>query len=245
MIDRKTFFDAVRAPLFGGRISARQSAGLTAILDRWESRNAMGDVRWLAYMLATAQHETARTMQPIRERGGRAYLTRLYDIQGERPALAQRNGNTTPGDGVRYAGRGYVQLTWKDNYVRASERLGIDLAGDPDRALEPRVAADIMFFGMAEGWFTGRLLCDYFNGPRADWLNARRIVNRLDQATTIRTYALAYNAALGGATAARTDQPIDRRTASRSTPTANAQAPRATNSAPVAARGRTASGAGA
>ncbi len=155
MLDRATFLDLIRKPLFGDRMSATQTAGLSALLDAWDGQPQWTDLRWLAYALATAHHETARTMQPIRERGGAAYLRRQYDIAGSRPALARQNGNTVPGDGLRYAGRGYVQLTWKANYRRAGEELGIDLVGAPDLALDPDMAARILFTGMAEGWFTG------------------------------------------------------------------------------------------
>jgi putative chitinase len=236
MIDRRTFFDRIRRPLFGGRISAAQTGGLNALLDAWEQDGRWSDLRWLAYALATAHHETARTMRPIRERGGADYLRRQYDVTGDRPALARRNRNTEPGDGVRYAGRGYVQLTWKTNYLRAGRELDIDLAGAPDRALEPDIAARILFSGMAEGWFTGRRLADYFNAGRTDWRDARRIVNALDKADVIAGYARAYH----GALLAAAGQPSAARTAAQSASAANAQGPRATNSTPVRARGATA-----
>jgi putative chitinase len=236
MIDRLTFFAAIRRPLFGGRISPRQAEGLTILLDRWEARHAARDIRWLAYALATAHHETDRTMQPIREYGGAAYLTRMYDIRGERPALAKRMGNTTPGDGVRYCGRGYVQLTWKANYIRAGRELGLDLAAAPDRAMEPAVAADILYLGLIDGWFTGRLLADYIAGSSADWRGARRIVNGLDKADLIKGYALAYLSAL---------QPKAASTPRGSVSSSKAHGPRATNSAPVAASSATAATSGA
>ncbi len=64
----------------------------------------------LAYILATAFHETGGLVQPVRERGGAAYLRRRYDVTGDNPARARAHGNLSSGDGVRYAGRGYVQL---------------------------------------------------------------------------------------------------------------------------------------
>lgn len=200
MLNRRFFFDHVRHTLFGGRLRQSQVRGLTAILDAWEALPEREDDRRLAYVLATAHHETDRALWPIREAGGIAYLTRRYDIRGERPALARSHGNVSPGDGVRYAGRGFVQLTWRDNYARASAALGEDLVGDPDRALDLTVATRILVTGMREGWFTGRCLADYFNGPREDWVNARRIVNALDKANLIAGFALAYYAALSHTT---------------------------------------------
>jgi putative chitinase len=245
MINRKLLFDAVRGPLFGGALRPLQTAGLTAMLDRWEALPEPRDDRRLAYMLATAHHETGRTMQPIRERGGAAYLSRMYDIAGERPALARRMGNTRPGDGVRYCGRGYVQLTWRSNYRKAGEKLGRDLEQQPDLAMDAAVAADIMFAGMAEGWFTGKRLADFFSQTREDWRGARRIINGLDRADLIKGYALEYRAALAHASDARAPQrkaASARRSAASSS---KAQGPSATNSTPVAASGFTASGPGA
>ncbi|MGL4634609.1 MAG: glycoside hydrolase family 19 protein [Beijerinckiaceae bacterium] len=191
-INQKTFFATVRRTLFDGRIGARQVEGLSAILDEGEDV----DLRHLAYTLATAHHETARTMQPICERGGSVYFRRMYDITGERPQLARTNGNTRAGDGARYSGRGFVQLTWKNNYRRAGEKLGLDLVANPDLALALQPAIRILFAGMAEGWFTGKKLGDYFSTTRTDWVNARRIINGVDRASLIAGYAKLYWAAL-------------------------------------------------
>ncbi len=189
MIDRKRFFDGIRQGPFLGKLTAGQVKGCAAILDEWERRK-LADMRWLAYMLGTTKWETDHTMQPIREAGGAAYLTRMYDPRGDRPALAKRNGNTSPGDGVKYCGRGFVQLTWKDNYDKMMWMLreaGIknDLLANPDLAMRPDIAAFIMFEGMIRGSFTGKKLSDYFNAKTTDWMNARRIINGTDRAVDI------------------------------------------------------------
>jgi len=196
MLNREFFFGYVRQQLFGGRLRPAQVRGLSGILDEWEAHHARKDDRWLAYMLATTHHETDRTMQPIREYGGNAYFKAMYDITGSRPQLAARNGNTTPGDGIRYYGRGFVQLTWKSNYARAGSALGVDLVGEPDLALDLAIATRVMFIGMTRGWFTGRKLADYFNPARADWVGARRIINGTDKANLIAGYCQQYYAAL-------------------------------------------------
>ena len=126
MIDRAAFFPVVRRDIFHGHLTQAQVDGMNFILDTWD-KSAFTDFRWLAYMLGTAYHETAATMQPIKEYGSVAYFTRMYDVRGRRPDTARRMGNTKPGDGAKYCGRGYVQLTWKSNYDRAGHLLGIDL----------------------------------------------------------------------------------------------------------------------
>lgn len=195
-INRKFYFDSVREHPFGGKLTGKQVEGLSAILDTWEAMPDPKDDRWLAYMLATAFHETATSMQPIKEFGGAAYFTKMYDIKGARPTLAKKMGNTTPGDGPRYCGRGYVQLTWKTNYAAMSTVCGVDLVAEPDRAMEAAIASKVMFHGMRHGSFTGKKLADYFHGDTSDWVNARRIINKLDCAGLIAGYARNFYSAI-------------------------------------------------
>jgi len=185
--------------LFQGRLGVRQVEGIETILRCFEVRSSSQDLRPLAYILATAHHETGRSFQPIREWGSKTYLTRNYDMAGDRPRLAKANGNTVAGDGIRYAGRGFVQLTWRNNYRRVGEKLGIDLEDMPQLALELDVAASILVRGMQEGWFTGRRLDQYFNETTEDWINARRIVNGTDKAKPIAAYGQAFLAVLKSA----------------------------------------------
>lgn len=184
-INRQFFFDTVRSRLFGGSLKQKQVEGLTTILDEWEANHWQKDDRWLAYMLGTAYHEVDRTMQPITEyASGKAYEGRL-DL-----------GNTQPGDGVRFKGRGYVQLTGRTNYQKMSAVTGADLIANPELALQTDVATKVMFYGMENGTFTGKKLADYFDGEKADWINARRIINRLDKATAIAEYAKKFYSAI-------------------------------------------------
>lgn len=193
---RSAFFSHVRAPLFGGFPGdggASQIAGLDAILDEWEKRGG-GDLRWLAYMLATAFVETAHTMQPVRE----AFWLNNAE------AWRKKHLRYYP-----YYGRGYVQLTWKANYAKADSTLGLGgtLVRNLDRALEPALAADIMFEGMRAGWFTGRKLADYISGTRCEYVGARRIINGTDRAAEIARYALIFEKAVRAGYAGRTASP--------------------------------------
>lgn len=195
-INRGFFFDSVRSAPFSGRLTAKQVQGLSAIVDVWESSSEQRDDRWLAYMLGTAFHETATTMQPIQEYGGKAYFTKMYDVSGANPARARRMGNTAIGDGPRYCGRGYVQLTWKSNYAAMSPIVGADLVAHPDRAMDPTIACKVMFHGMIDGLFTGKRLENYFLGGTEDWVNARRIINGLDRAQLVAAYARNFYSAI-------------------------------------------------
>ncbi len=189
MLNRNFFFTQVRNTLFSGTLKQSQVNGLTAILDEWEKNWAAKDDRWLAYMLATAHHETGATMQPIEEYGkgkGRPYGTNLK---------MDKKTRYTDTTNIFY-GRGYVQLTWYDNYQKAGKKIGVDLIQHPELALDPDNASEIMFNGMNEGWFTGKKLSDYFNATVEDWVNARRIINGTDKATLIANYAKQYYAAL-------------------------------------------------
>jgi putative chitinase len=193
-MDRKAFFDSCRAGVMGPTLEPGEVSGASAILDAMQGTYTS----WCAYALGTAWHETAHTMQPIKEYGGPRYFFRMYDPQGERPTLAKLNGNTHPGDGARYFGRGYVQLTWRANYARAGKRLGFDLENDPDLALRPDVAALIMRRGMEEAWFTGKGFSDYLPdiASRGDFIKARRIINGSDKSELIAGYAIAFQSAL-------------------------------------------------
>jgi putative chitinase len=219
-LNRQAFFTAVRGKPFGGSLSQGQISGIESVLDACPP---LLGTDALAYCLATAFHETARTMLPVKEYGGEAYYRRMYDPQGDRPAKAKELGNTSPGDGAKFAGRGYVQLTGRANYRRATgelQALGIldrtmDLTATPDMAMVPDVAAAIMFRGMAEGWFTGRKLSQYFGSGAAIPVGARAIINGTDKADLIAGYFRDFRAALlaarhspGGITVAIPTPPV-------------------------------------
>jgi putative chitinase len=194
MINRKFFFDFARVNLFGGALTAKQVTGISTILDEWEKNYAKKDDRWLAYMLATAHHETGRTMQPIEEWGkgkGHPYGTRLKmakNSAGKRIAYTDTN--------ELFYGRGFVQLTWYENYDKAGKKLAKNFLQNAAGVMELSNATKIMFFGMTEGWFTGVKLSNYFNATTEDWKNARKIINGLDKWDLIKDYALKYYACI-------------------------------------------------
>ena len=94
-------------------------------------------------------------------------------------------------------------MTGRRNYAKASAELGIDLVANPDRAMEPEIAAQIMRFGMAQGWFTGVDLPDPLpmrgKALPPQFTKARRIINGVDKAQAIAAYAAQFQDALWAA----------------------------------------------
>ena len=78
-------------------------------------------------------------------------------------------------------------------------KFGADLTSNTqaaDRALDPVLAAKIMFYGMEKGIFTGRKFADYFDGTRANWVGARSIINPGDKPQLVAGYAIDYYAGI-------------------------------------------------
>ena len=130
------------------------------------------DLRQQAYILATVRHESANTFMPVKEYGSMAYLT-------SKPYFP-------------FIGRGFIQLTHKTNYEKFGKLLGVDLFNNMELACEPETAWKILELGMTRGLFTGKKLDDYFNDEITDYVNARKIVNGLDQCGLIAHYAEEY-----------------------------------------------------
>ena len=173
-MSRTEFYAAVR-PIFSGALSQKQVDGIEALLAATEGL----PITFRAYLLATAKHETADTMQPIAEYG---------KGKGKPYGKPGRHGQ------AQY-GRGYVQLTWDDNYERADKALCLNgaMLKDFNLAMQPDIAAKILVRGCSEGWLTGKKLDDYLPG---DYRGARRVVNGLDKADLIAGYAREFEAAL-------------------------------------------------
>lgn len=130
----------------------------------------------LAYVLATTEWETNKTFQPVKE---------AYWLSED---WRKKNLRYYP-----WYGRGFVQLTWEDNYIKASKKLGVNLTRNPDDVMKPDISAKILVQGMKEGWFTGKKLSDYITLQKSDFTNARRIVNGTDKAKQIADLAVKYD----------------------------------------------------
>lgn len=187
-LDLKPFFNRIRPSDLYKRLTASQVKGHETII--YEMKKLNVPLSWAAYILATAYHETAQRMQPVRE--------------GLNASDAWRKRN------LRYYpwyGRGHVQLTWEENYRRADKELGLGgaLVANADLALDPEISAEVMIRGMLNGWFSGdkkgrhtlaRHLPNKDTATRTQFKNARRIVNLMDKADLIAGHALVYQEAL-------------------------------------------------
>ncbi len=183
--DRTTFFHAYREFFKPTKITQSQVEGIETLLGFIEGDAELTDLRHIAYMLATIKHECADRWKPIEEfASGQAYEGR------------KDMGNVDPGDGPRYKGRGYVQLTWRVNYRKFGNRLNVNLEGNPLLALDPAISYQITSLGMRLGLFTGKELSDYIHDDHCDYRNARKIINGLDKADRIKGYAEKFEAIL-------------------------------------------------
>lgn len=181
------FLALVRPTLFRGSTPEWQAEPMRCLINEGIRRRRC--VEDIAYVLATAFHETARFKYTAEIGRGRG---KSY---GDAVTLSR-------GRSERYYGRGYVQLTWLANYARLSVRLTkelqreIDLVNNPEMAETPEIASFIIWEGMVQGLFTGQALNDHIEPGRARYLTARSIVNGEDDDALIASYAHAFESAL-------------------------------------------------
>ncbi len=101
------------------------------------------DKKAQAMFIAQVLHESKGADVFLRENGDANYLTQLYDVtssRSDRRQAANQNGNTEPGDGLKYYGQGYLQMTWKNNYRNVSLYAGADLVEFSELASNADVA---------------------------------------------------------------------------------------------------------
>lgn len=131
--------------------------GVLAAMKKYD----ISDNMVLIGLLATIRIETGG-FKPVHEWGGESYWKR-YE---ERADL----GNVNPGDGIKYHGRGYIQLTGRANYSTYGKKLGVDLEGNPDLAMDPEISAQVLACYFKErGVATA--------AREGDWRRVRKLVN--------------------------------------------------------------------
>lgn len=187
-------FLSMYAEEFGG-LDASALTGLGQFLNFMRSDKNLTDIRYAAYLMATVYKESWYSWQPIDEKGKGA--GKKYGL----PRTGTCGGKTYS---RVYYGRGYIQITWEDNYQLADRELGLNcsLVANPERAKEPEIAYKIASNGMKDGWFdpssTHYKLSDFISGNTCDYYNARKIVNMNDKKTysEIESYAKTFEVML-------------------------------------------------
>lgn len=205
MSNTKGFHDFLARELFKGSLPAWQRDPVDHLVREGLRRDRL--LEDCAYVLATAFHESGRFKhtEEIGQGRGHDYGEPIVSMRGVK---------------VTYFGRGFVQLTWLQNYSKMSVFLSlemgreIDLVNKPDLASQPEMASLIIWEGMIRGMFTGKNLADYIRPGAVDYVGARRIVNGNDKDELIAGYALKFEEALrildqdtGGVSACPLNQP--------------------------------------
>lgn len=105
------------------------------LLRRALEKESISDRLSLIAAIATIAVEDPE-FKPENEHGDTAYFTKLYENRRDL-------GNISPGDGAKFHGRGFIQLTGRANYRLFGDLVRADLINDPERALDPLIAARI------------------------------------------------------------------------------------------------------
>ena len=168
-------FDILRRSF--GKITQNHVDNINLIVKTAEANKL--DYNQTAYCLATAWHETNHTMLPVIE---------AYWLS---ESWRKKNLRYYP-----YYGRGYVQLTWRENYKKAGDILGFDFVRNPHWVQIPKYSAAILVVGSRDAWFTKYRLSDFINKDKKDYVGARRIINGTDDARLIASYAVIFEKAL-------------------------------------------------
>lgn len=181
-----------------GPLSKESEDALNTLLKEIEADKDLTEPAEIAYVLATVWHETWQAKRNIRFApcleyyGGSRQEEYFENCYGCETPKGKKLGNVAKGDGAAFRGRGYVQITGKDNYARVSKAMG---EGDfliqcPWAAAVNPFAYKILSLGMRKGLFTGKKLSDFNEkGGGYDFVGARKIVNGKDKADVIAGHA--------------------------------------------------------
>lgn len=172
-MNRAKFFSEYRMNLDPDKtFTQKEVDALDGFLNMYEKNKSYFSKEQWAYVFATTFHETNATFLPVRE---------AYWLS---ESWRKKNLRYYP-----YYGRGYVQITWKENYERYQKKLNKPLVLTPDLAMTPEVAFFILIDGFKNGVFTGKKISDYINDSKKDYVRARYCINGTDKRDLIAKYA--------------------------------------------------------
>ncbi len=187
-VDEEYFFSKVKKTMHARRLSQTQFETYLNLIRYFNTHPEITDRRWLAYVMATAWHETQ--LRPVREgfkktdAAARKHVAWMY----RKHLIVLPYHLPDPVTGHVYYGRGYVQLTWAVNYKKLGAAIGMGdaLYRNPDLVLKPEIASKVLFVGMIKGKFRyskrrhprgWQKLKLFFNDRASNWSGARNIIN--------------------------------------------------------------------
>lgn len=159
-IDKKTFFDNYRIEF--GALNQSQVDSLDKFIDLTNENIKEFSVNQWAYVYATTHHETNTTFEPVKE---------AYWVENAE-AWRKKNLRYYP-----YYGRGFVQLTWLDNYKKYADLFDVNIVENPDLVMDFELSFNVMVHGMKNGTYTGKKLSNYISTLISDYVGARFVIN--------------------------------------------------------------------
>lgn len=190
-VDRAFFSQCFSKDIVKRKLSMDQVDSINAFLDDWDVRTSATDLRWLAYIIVTAWHNSR--LSPLREgAGSHEKAVKAARWAFEKGLVKHPYHLPDPVTGKVYYGRGFAMLTWAANYKQIGQALGYGdkLYLDPDLLLQPKIAATVLASAMIGGTMATETKPEYtdggasrpanlqlyFNDQREDWKRARTIV---------------------------------------------------------------------
>lgn len=153
---------------WGVRLTHTQPGAVLQIM-RFIGEYGVSDPRQMAYLLATARHESDLKPDAVEKRA---------PANSPDPKMRELRAMQDKYWRLGYMGKGLPQLTRYENYVKFGRLLGIPLAKNPNLIKKVEVGAEVLVMGMAKGYFTKYKLSDFFTPAcNADWLGARLTIN--------------------------------------------------------------------
>lgn len=201
-INRKKFYEVYRAHKKKlGPLTQTVVNRMNFLLDKLDEAKEIDTADDYGFYLGEIGRETGFRWEPCREgfcktdAGSIAAVTKMY-----RDGRISYNYAKPQKNGKSYFGRGFGQITWPENYVLCGEAIGMgrQLYDNPDLMLDPEIAWKVFYIGCLKGIFTRgkHKLRDWVNENKADFYNARRIVNGLDHAREVADYCQIFSDAI-------------------------------------------------